>query len=54
MPTPYLRALYLSTTSDLCHLHHKLTGFITEKESVYSAVRTESLNTAVFHSSLKG
>jgi hypothetical protein len=31
----------------LCHLQHKLIGFITEMKSVYSAVRTGSLNKAV-------
>jgi hypothetical protein len=33
--------------SDLCHLQHKLIGFITEMKSVYSAVRTRSLNEAI-------
>jgi hypothetical protein len=40
--------------SDLCHLQHKLIGFITEMKSVYSAVRTGSLNEAVCAPSLKG
>jgi hypothetical protein len=40
--------------SDLCHLQHKLIGFITEMKSVYSAVRTGSLNEAVCVPSLKG
>jgi hypothetical protein len=40
--------------SDLCHLRHKLIGFITEMKSVYSAVRTGSLNEAVYTPSLKG
>jgi hypothetical protein len=40
--------------SDLCHLQHKLIGFITEMKSVYSAVRTRSLNEAVCAPSLKG
>jgi hypothetical protein len=31
----------------LCHLQHKLIGFITEMKSVYSAVRTGYLNKAV-------
>jgi hypothetical protein len=35
------------TTSDLCHLNKKRLVFITEMESVYSAVRTGSLNDAV-------
>ena len=35
---------YLRTNSDLCHLYHKLIGFKTEMKSVYSAVRTGSLN----------
>jgi hypothetical protein len=42
------------TNSDLCHLQHKLIGFITEMKSVYSAVRTGSLNIADCASSLKG
>jgi hypothetical protein len=33
--------------SDLCHLQHKLIGFITGMKSVYSAVRTGALNEAV-------
>jgi hypothetical protein len=45
---------YLRTNSDLCHLHHKLIGFLTEMKSVYSAVRTGSWNKAVCASSLKG
>ena len=36
----------LRTNSDLCHLQHKLIGFINVVESVYSAVRTGSLNKA--------
>jgi len=43
----------MRTNSDLCHLHHKLIGFITELKSVYCEVRTGALNRAVFHSSLK-
>ena len=46
--------IYLRTNSDLCHLEHKLIGFITEMKSVYSAVRTGSLNKAVCASYLKG
>jgi hypothetical protein len=38
----------------LCHLHHKLIGFITDMKSVYSAVRTGPLNKAVCAPSLKG
>jgi len=45
--------IYLRTNSDLSHLHHKLV-FITEMKSVYSAVRTGSLNKAVCASSVKG
>jgi hypothetical protein len=37
--------------SDLCRLQHKLIGFTTEKKSVYSAVRTGSLNEAACASS---
>jgi len=56
LPTLYLCVLYLSEkkNSDLCHLQHKLIGFIAEMKSVYSAVRTGSLNKAVCASSLKG
>jgi hypothetical protein len=38
----------------LCHLQHKLIGFITEMKSVYSAVRTGPLNEAVCAPSFKG
>jgi hypothetical protein len=38
----------------LCHLQHKLIGFITEMKSVYSAVRTGDLNKAACAPSLKG
>jgi hypothetical protein len=54
LPTLYLCVLYLRTNSDLCHLLHKLIGFISEMKNVYSAVRTRSLNKAVCASSLKG
>jgi len=40
----YVFFIYLRTNSDLCHLQHKLIGFITEMKSVYSTVRTGSLN----------
>jgi len=46
--------IYLRINSDLCHLQHKLIGFISEMKSVYSAVRTGSLNEAVCASSLNG
>jgi hypothetical protein len=49
----YVFCIYLRRNSDLCHLRHKLV-FITEMESVYSAVRTGSLNKVVCASSLKG
>ena len=48
-----LLVIYLRTNSDLCHLQHKLIGFIPDMKSVYSAVRTGSLNKAVCASSLK-
>jgi hypothetical protein len=38
----------------LCHLQHKLIGFYNRDESVYSAVRTGSLNKAICASSVKG
>ena len=49
--------IYLRTNSDLCHLQHKLIGYEligykTEMKSVYSAVRTGSLNKAVCGSAL--
>jgi hypothetical protein len=36
----YAFCICLRTNRDLCHLHKKLTVFITEMKSVYSAVRT--------------
>jgi hypothetical protein len=48
-----LFCIYLRTNSDLCYLHFKLIGFVTELKSVYSAVRTGPLNQSVFSSSLK-
>ena len=50
----YVFCIYQRTNSDLCHLQHKLIGFITEMKSVYFAVRTGSLNKAVCASYLKG
>jgi hypothetical protein len=50
----YVFYVYLRTNSELCHLQHKLFGFITDMKSVYCAVRTESLNKAVCASYLKG
>ena len=32
LPTPYMRVLYLSENSDLCHLQHKLIGFYNRDE----------------------
>ena len=32
LPTLYLFCIYLRTNSDLCHLHHKLTGFYNRDE----------------------
>jgi len=49
----YVFYIYLGTNSDLCHLQRKLV-FITEMKSVYSAVRTGSLNKVVCTSSLEG
>ena len=43
----YVFCIYLKTNSDLCHLQHKLIGFITDMKSVYCAVRTGSFNKAV-------
>ena len=43
----------LRTDSDLCFIHHRLV-FITVVESVYSAVRTDSLYKADYVSPLKG
>ena len=50
----YVFCIYLRTNSDLCHLQHKLIGFYNQMKSVYSAVWTGSLNTAVCASYLKG
>ena len=50
----YLFCIYLRKNSDLCHLQHKLIGFINEIKSVYYAVRTGPLNKTVCASSLKG
>jgi hypothetical protein len=50
----YVLATLYFVNSDLRHLQHKLIGFINEMKSVYSAVRTGSLNKAVCASSLKG
>jgi hypothetical protein len=44
--------IYLRTNSDLCYLQHKLIGFY-NRDGVYSAVRSGSLNKAVYASSLK-
>jgi ferredoxin len=43
----YVFCIYLRTNSDVCPIQHKLNGFITEMKSVYSAVRSGSLNKAV-------
>jgi hypothetical protein len=43
----YVFYICLRTNSELCHLHDKLIGFITEMKSVYSAVRAEPLNEAL-------
>jgi hypothetical protein len=53
-PCIYMFCIYLRTNNDLCRLHKKLIGFITEMKSVYSAVWTGSLNEAVCASSFKG
>ena len=50
----YVFCIYLRTNSDLCHLQHKLTSFITAMKSIHCAVRTGSLNKAVCASYLKG
>jgi hypothetical protein len=51
----YVFCISLRTNSDLCHLHKKnWLVFITEMKSVYSAVRTGSLNEAVCAPSFKG
>ena len=50
----FINCIFLRTNSNLCHIQHKLVGFITQMKSVYSAVRTGALNKAVCHSSLKG
>jgi hypothetical protein len=50
----YVFCIYLRTNSDLCHLQHKLIGFITEMKSIYSTVRIGSSNKAFCALSLKG
>jgi hypothetical protein len=50
----YVFFICLKINSDLCHLHKKMIGFITEMKSVYSAVRTGLINEAVCASSFKG
>jgi hypothetical protein len=50
----YVFFICLRINSDLCHLHQKLIGFITEMKSVYSAVRTTLINEAVCAPSFKG
>jgi hypothetical protein len=56
LPTLYLCVLYLSENKQRLVSLKALTDwfFITEMKSVYSAVRTGSLNKAVCASSLKG
>jgi len=53
LPTLYVFCTYLSENCDLCHLIINCLVFITDLKSVYCAVRTGSLNTAVCVSSLK-
>jgi len=45
--------IYLRIKSDFCPIQPKMIGFITEKKSVYCAVRTGYLNKAVCASPLK-
>ena len=47
----YVFRIYLRTNSDLYHLQHKLIGFYNQMKSVYSEVRTGSLNKTVCSSS---
>jgi hypothetical protein len=54
LPTLYLFVLYLSENKQRLLPHINWSVFITEMKSVYSAVRTGSLNKAVCVSSLKG
>ena len=55
LPTLYLCVLYLSEQTATCATYSiNWLVFITEMKSVYSAVRTGSLNKAVCTSSLKG
>jgi hypothetical protein len=54
LPTMYLHVLYSSKNKQRLVSHHKRLVYITEMKSVYSAVRTGSLNKAVCASSLKG
>jgi len=50
----YLCVLYLSENKQRVVSHHKLIGFYNRDTSVYSAVRTGSLDKAVCPTSLKG
>jgi len=55
LPTPYLSVLFISEQTATCATYSiNWFVFMTEKESVYSAVRIGSLNKAVCASSLKG
>ena len=54
LPTLYVRALYLSENSDLCHLQHELIGFYNRDEKCLLRGMNWSLNKAVCSSHLKG
>jgi hypothetical protein len=54
LPTLYVFCISLRTNRALCYLSINWLVFITEMKSVYSAVRTGSLNKAICVSSLKG
>jgi len=52
--TVFMFCIYLRINSDFCPIYNKLTGFMTEMKSIYSAERTGSLNKAVSASSVNG
>jgi len=54
LPKLFICVLFLSENRVLCHLLHKLFGFLTEMKSVYSAVRFGALNVAFWNECLNG
>jgi hypothetical protein len=50
----YVFCICLRTNIDLCHIRKNRLVFVTKMKSVYSAVRTGSLNEAVCAPAFKG